>query len=110
MLRLSGLSSIHEELRMLLRLLFRYGLDRLVHQMLTVPITISTEKEACCGILTRVHPHLLGLTLSFKVGVVNTVTIRLFSNGCLHVLPQRIIVTSRLGLGSSHLSLKVKHC
>ena len=30
--------------------------------MLTVPTTIDPEK-AYCGILTRVHPHLVGLTL-----------------------------------------------
>ena len=42
---------------------YRQGQDRLVHQMLTVPITINPEK-ACCGIPTRVHPHLPGLMLN----------------------------------------------
>ena len=31
--------------------------------MLTVPITINPE-NSCCGIPTRVHPHLPGLTLN----------------------------------------------
>ena len=35
--------------------------DRLVHQMWTVYRQLSTLKKACCGIPTRVHPHLQGL-------------------------------------------------
>ena len=37
--------------------------------MLTAPITINPEK-ACCGISTRVHPHLPGLTLNQYVNLV----------------------------------------
>ena len=33
-----------------------------MHQMLTVPATLNPEK-VCCGIPTRVHPHLPGLIL-----------------------------------------------